>query len=139
MSKPIAKTLLKYGITVGIDLALAALYFFYNIPLSQITVVGAVDLCLILCDAFFIPGVFTLMIGLLMWVASEGGLDAVGYLGSCLMKTLLPGRHGTFERYGDYVARKREKRTRGGMGFLCIVGLVFLLIACVFMVLFYTV
>ena len=137
MSKPGVKTLLKYGITAAIDLLLAAVYFFSRIPMSQISLVGAVERSKVLCDAFFVPGAFTLLIGLLMWVASEGALDGVSYLGSCLVKVLLPGRHGSFERYGDYLDRKREKRKKGGMGFLCIVGLAFLLVACVFWARFY--
>ena len=138
MSNPKAKAFLKYAITAGIDLLLAAAYFFWNIPISQVSMVEKVDMALVLCDSFFVPGVFTLMIGLLMWVASEGALDAVGYLGSCMVKALTPGRHGTMERYGDYLERKREKRKKGGMGFLCIVGLVFVLVSAVFSAWFYS-
>ena len=135
MSKP--KAFLKYAITVGIDLLLAAAYFFGKIPFSQISLTGKADLSMVLCDAFFVPGMLTLLVGLLMWVSSEGGLDAMGYLGSCLVKILLPGRHGTLEPYGDYVMRKRESRKKGGMGFLCLIGLAFLVIAFAFWGLFY--
>ena len=136
MKKTSANRLLKYGITSGVCLLLAAVYFFSNIPFSEIGKVSTVDLMLILCDAFFLPGTFALMLGLLMWVASEGALDGVGYLGSCLVKTLIPGKHGEFERYGEYVERKRGSRKKG-YGFLCIVGLNFLLIACAFWAAFY--
>lgn len=137
MKKLLAKPWMKYVVTVAINLAVAACYFFNTIPAEQIALVERADLAMILCDAFFLPGVFTLMIGLLLWVASEGALDGVGYLGSCLIKTLIPGKHGTFERYGDYLERKRENRKKGGEGFLVIIGCVFVLIALLFLALFY--
>lgn len=135
MSNFQAKPLLKYGITAAVCLVLAAVYFFSNIPLDQISDTPMVDIVLVLCDAFFVPGALTLMTGLLFWVASEGALDGVGYLGSYLVKTLIPGKRGSIERYGDYLERKRGSRKKG-YGFLCIVGLAFVLIAGVLLVWF---
>lgn len=136
MTKNTGNRLLKYGITAAIGLLMAAMYFFSNISLDTVGSVPALYLVLVLCDAFFVPGTFLLMLGLLFWVASEGALDGVGYLGSCLVKTLIPGKRAEFERYGDYVERKRGSRKKG-FGFLCIVGLVFLAIAGVFLAIFY--
>ena len=128
--------LLKYGVTSAIGLLVAVMYFFSHVSLDTMGSLPAVDIVLVLCDAFFVPGTFILMLGLLFWVASEGALDGVGYLGSCLVKTLIPGKRTEFERYGDYVERKRGSRKKG-FGFLCIVGLVFLAIAGVFLMIFY--
>ena len=128
--------LLKYGITSAIGLLAAVMCFFSDVNLESLGSMPAVDLVMVLCDAFFVPGTFLLMLGLLFWVASEGALDGVGYLGSCLVKTLIPGKRGEFERYGDYVMRKRGSR-KTGFGFLCVVGLVFLAIAAVFWMVFY--
>lgn len=133
MRKPEWKTLLKYGIAAAANLLFAAVYFFGHVPMSRISETVPAELARHLCDAFFVPGMLTLLTGLLMWVASEGALDGISYLGSCLVKTLIPGKHGGFERYGDYLERKRETRKKGGMGFLCIVGLVFVLISCIFL------
>ena len=128
--------LLKYGVTSAIGLLVAVMYFFSHVSLDTMGSLPAVDIVLVLCDAFFVPGTFILMLGLLFWVASEGALDGVGYLGSCLVKTLIPGKRTEFERYGDYVARKRENKVRG-YGFLLISGCITMLIAIVFYILFY--
>ncbi len=127
--------LLKYGITSVIGLLFAGMYFFTHAEVDSLGSLPAVEIVKVLCDAFFLPGTFILMLGLLMWVASEGALDGVGYLGSCLVKTLIPGKHGEFERYGEYLERKRGSRKKG-FGFLCIVGLVFLAIAGIFQIAF---
>lgn len=131
------KSLLKYGITAGSCLLVSAVYFFAKIPLSSLGETPMVDITMVLCDAFFLPGILTLMSGLLMWVASEGALDGIGYLGSYLIKTLIPGKRSEIERYGDYVVRKRENRKKG-YGFLCVVGLVFVLLAAIMLVLFFS-
>ena len=136
MSKNTGNRLLKYGITAGIGLLMAVMCFFSDVSLDSLGCLPAVELMKVLCDAFFVPGTFILMFGLLSWVASEGALDGVGYLGSCLVKTLIPGKRAEFERYGDYVMRKRGSR-KTGFGYLCVVGLIFLAIAAIFWMLFY--
>lgn len=135
MTNNTGNRLLKYGISSGIGLLVAVMYFFTHVSMESLGSMPTVDLVLVLCDAFFVPGTFMLMLGLLFWVASEGALDGVGYLGSCLVKTLLPGKRAEFERYGDYVERKRGSRKKG-YGFLCIVGLVFLAIAGILQIVF---
>ena len=136
MTNPTNNRLVKYGVPSGICLTVAIMYFFSHVSLDALGTMPAVDLMLVLCDAFFVPGTFMLMLGLLLWVAGEGALDGVGYLGSCLVKTLLPGKRGEFERYGEYVERKRGSR-KGGFGSLCVVGLIFLGIAAIFCAIFY--
>ena len=133
-----AKAWVKYAITAGCCLLVAAVYFFAKIPMSSLAEASAMEVSRVLCDAFFLPGVLTLMSGLLMWVASEGALDGIGYLGSFLVKTLIPGKRTETERYGDYVQRKRENRKKG-YGFLCVVGLAYVVLAALVLVWFYSV
>ena len=125
--------LLKYGITTLVDLAIGGAYFFSRIPASQFSLVSDADKARVLCDAFFLPGILTLFIGLLMWLASDGAMDGGGYLFAYVKHAVIPGRRGSFESYGVYLARKRENRKKGGTGFLCIVGLVFILVSCLFL------
>ena len=121
MSETNARPYMKYLITAAICLLIAVGYFFSNIPVSELSMTPMVEIAKVLSNACAIPGMFTLMLGLLFWVASQGALDGVGYLVSFIPKTLIPGRRKTIEKYADYVERKRKDR-KTGFGFLCIVG-----------------
>ena len=91
-----------------------------------------------LCDAFTIPGVGLIMIGGLCWVAGQGAVDGLTYAVRFAIFSLIPGKRvERDEKFADYVMRKRGKRTQG-YGFLFWSGLVSLLIAGVFMYLFYS-
>ena len=89
-----------------------------------------------LCDAFTIPGLLLVMVGALIWIGNMGALDGVAYAVSFAIRSLIPGARYKDERYGDYVARKRENKVRG-YGFLLISGCITMLIAIVFYILFY--
>ena len=93
----------------------------------------------LLADAFTIPGVIMVMVGFLVMVANGGFFNGVSYVASYAVKMLIPGANKNHERYGDYVVRKREKGKVTGYGFIFVVGLVFVLVAVIFTVLFYTV
>ncbi len=136
MSKRLAKSLTEYtccAVAVGL---LAWVY------LSQRDFAGAalVDKYRMLCDAFTIPGMTLLMIGLLSWVASQGALDGLTYCVRFAIFSLIPGKRvDRDEKYVDYVLRKREKRKEGkGFAFLFHSGLVTMAVALVFMALFYS-
>lgn len=99
---------------------------------------GTADRYRILCDAFTIPGVILLMVGLLVWISTTGMFDSLGFAFSWLGARLIPGlalRRN--EKYYDYVTRKRGNRAKG-YRFLYIVGGVFLAVAIVFFILFYS-
>lgn len=91
-----------------------------------------------LCDAFTIPGLLMLMVGLLLLISNEGMFDGLLYALSYAVKTLIPLWGRDHERYYDYVERKREKRVHG-YGFLFVSGAVFMVIALVFLILFYSI
>ena len=90
----------------------------------------------ILCDAFTIPGLLMLMFAILVSVSNEGALDGVGYVVKQGFRMLTFRGLGT-EKYLDYVERRRENRVKG-YGFLYIVGAAFMVIALIFMALFYS-
>jgi len=119
-----AKPLKKYLITGGICLAVALALFFGRVSLGPETSAAAIAMAA--CDALFVPGMFCFLVGLLMWVANEGALDGVAWLGSYLGKTLVPGKRSSIERYSDFLERRRGKGKRT-FGHLCLVGLVFIL------------
>ena len=136
MSESKARPWVKYAVTVGVDLLIAVGYFFSEIPMSAIGTTPKLEIARNLSDACLIPGMLTLMFGLLFWVASEGALDGVKYVVSFVPKMLIPGKHKRIEKYGDYVQRQRGNR-KGGFGYLCIVGAAFVALAAIFWGLFY--
>lgn len=137
MRSPLARNALKYGISVGICLILAYVYAALRIDFSNLAEVERVDLYLILCDAFSIPGLIMLMSGFLMTVSNQGALDGVGYVAVHAVRMLIPGAAAKTERYKEYVDRRRANRIKG-YGFLYVVAGIFLAIAGVFMALFYS-
>ena len=96
--------------------------------------------CRILSDAFTIPGVTFLMLGLLVVVSGAGAFDGLGYALSWAVKSLVPGKAaGRQEKYADYVARKREKGRPAGMACLPVTGALFTAVGVVFLILYYQV
>ena len=135
MSESKARPWLKYAVTGGVCFVIGVLYFFSKIPLSEITNTPMFEILRNLSDACLIPGMLTLMVGMLFWVSSQGALDGLSYLGSYMGK-VLTGRRKSIEQYGEYVQRKRENR-KVGFGFFCVVGGTYLVLAVVFWGLFY--
>lgn len=132
MNKRLKTALLKYGITTFVCLVVAASFAFSG---------GVLELDLknryrILSDAFLVPGILSVFGALLVWLANEGAMDGVTWAVTNAFYALIPGLHLKRERYGDYVQRKRGKKTTG-YGFLFIVGGVFLAASAVFTALFY--
>ena len=90
----------------------------------------------ILCDAFTVPGLLMLMFAVLISVSNEGALDGLSYVVKQGFRMLTFRGLGT-EKYLDFVESRREKRVRG-YGFLYIVGAAFMVVALIFMALFYS-
>lgn len=131
-----ARPWVKYTVTAGVCLLIAVGYFFSKIPMSEIAAAPMLEIARNLSDACLIPGMLTLMLGLLFWVSSQGALHGITYLVTFIPKTLIPGKRKTIEKYSDYVERKQSNQKRG-FGFLCVVGGVFVLLSLVFLGMFY--
>lgn len=134
MSDKLKSNLLKYGITTGVC-AVIAVYYVLSRDFANLELVHQYR---ILCDAFSIPGLLSILSGALMWVAGEGALDGVGYVLSYAIHALLPGSEHKGERYSDYKERKHGKKA-SGYGFLFVIGCVFVAISLVFYALYYSV
>lgn len=89
-----------------------------------------------LCDAFTIPGLLMILLGALVWVSNEGALNGISYCLRVAVFALIPGkRQEGYEKYGDYVERKSQKKVQG-YAFLFYCGLVVSAVALVFLVLY---
>lgn len=135
MNSDLKKNLLKYGISVGVCVALACAYVFSRLDVQNLATVARLELYRVLCDAFFIPGALILMCALMVSVSNQGGLDGVTYVLTRAARLLIPGRGGNIDRYQDHVEKRRGKHI-SGYGFLYVVGLIFLAVSLIFWALF---
>ncbi len=134
MSKRIVVNLIKYTSSAAIVALLAWTY----VSLREFEGVSLMEQYRILCDAFTIPGLLLILVGAMIWISTQGALDGIAYCVRFAIFSLIPGKRiDRDEKYGDYVERRRGKRA-SGYGFLFISGLVTMVIAGVFMVLFYS-
>ncbi len=90
----------------------------------------------VLTDAFTVPGLLMLCIGMLVWISDKGVFNPIAYAFRYLAAKLLPFAGIEQEHYVDYVERKREEHVTG-YGFLLITGAVFFAIALFFLTRFY--
>lgn len=134
MSNKLMTNLIKYAVTTGIGLALTA---WYVIP-RDIFQLDAVQMYRVLCDGFFLPGIFMIFIGLMFVMNNLGALDTISYAFHYLAHTFLPVAFGEGQSYLEYVEARREKRI-SGFGCIFVVGIVFVAVSAIFLMLFYTV
>ncbi len=91
----------------------------------------------VLCDAFSLPGIFMVLIGLMCLMGNLGALDTISYAFHHLLHTFIPAT-GKRKSYLEYVEDRRENRMRG-YGFLFIVGGIFLAVGFIMLFLYYQV
>lgn len=134
MKKERVRRLVRYGAACAVAGAMAWLVT-QTYGLSQAR--SAAERYRILCDAFTIPGVVFAMIGVLAGIMGRGLLDGLTYAMRSLYRVFLPMAARKDESYYDYVQRRREARKGGRTAFLLHVGILFMVPALVFFVLFY--
>ena len=130
MSKFAKSILIRYLVTVVAGLAMVYGYIAPRDLMNQ----TQMEQYHILCDAFTLPGLFMVMIGLMLLMGNLGALDAISFAFHYLFHTFLP-LTGESKTYLEFVEDRREHRVRG-FGFLFVVGIVFTAIAFVFLYLY---
>ncbi|MCR5564432.1 MAG: DUF3899 domain-containing protein [Gammaproteobacteria bacterium] len=125
--------ILKYSITVFICAFLTVLFLLLNNYFVKDTLVEKYR---VLADAFTFSGLFTVLVGCLVFISNAGGLDAIGWMLKRLFKGLIPLANRTDQTYQEY---KESRKRVSGYGFLFIVGGVFLVVGIVFIILFFKV
>lgn len=134
MKKKVTGLLLRYGITAMIaGLMTWLITNTYHLAEAQ----GKLERYRILCDAFTIPGVVFVMIGILIRLMDSGFIDGLTYAMRSLYRVFIPMGVREDEAFLDYVQRKREARKARNTGFILHVGLVFMIPAIVYFILFY--
>ena len=136
MKHKINTKIIKYAASFLLGGGLFATYILTrDFPVSE-----AAENYRMISDAATIPGLLFLMVGCLVWAASLGATDGIAFALRKAIRALLPaGRLQDDETYADYVEKRREKYAKAkGYGFLFITGGVFLLVAVVFVALFYS-
>ena len=114
-------------------------YVVYSYTTSRdIGSLSQVDQYHVLCDAFFLPGVIMIFLGLLMVMNNLGALDTMAFGFSYVMHMLAPGAFDKMDSYLDFIEKRRANRG-SGYGFLLVVGSVMIAVSIVFLVLYYSV
>lgn len=122
------KKLLQYGISTVIGLLISLWVMdteaFFDIPDMPLDL-----MLMILCDALFVPGIFFVMFGALLWIASTGLFDSITYAFRTAAHMFLPFLSKDRKSFYDYKTEKAEKRADTpkfifvvGIGFLALSG-----------------
>lgn len=133
MSKRVKSLLLRYGIGLGVCLAYAA----YHCLSRDMGAMAPVDIYRTVSDAFTVPGLVCIFAGLLIWLSNEGAFHGISYvLKRAAQALIFLGRRGSAESYGEYLENHRKNPLKG-YSFLFLVGVVCMVVAAVFMALYY--
>ena len=90
----------------------------------------------ILSDAFLVPGVLLAGLGLIIFASNGGVFDMLAYGIMTIFWTLQ--RDPTKRRYKDfYEYREAQKGKKRGMAFMLIVGSAFILLAIIFLIVYF--
>lgn len=127
------KNFLRYAITSLTGLLIAFLIAYFKEVFSQTEIT---EVMRILCDAAFVPGIIIEGVGLLVLVSAGGVFDMLAYGVRSLFVVFL--RNPLNRKYKDYYEyRQAQKGKKRSFAYLAIVGGAFILIAAIFLILFY--
>ena len=131
------KKLLQYGISTAVGAAIS-IWVMYMEGLFEIEGLTTDLIYMILCDAFFVAGIFLALFGALVWISSTGFFDTFGFAFCTAAHLILPFIKHDTQTFYDYKTEKAEKRG-DPKGFLAIVGIGYLLVSTVFLILWMSV
>ena len=133
MNSNFTRIIMRYAITLGVGAGFVFLTLWLN-DYSLLT--ESIDKYRLLTDAFSIPGIVFIMVGCLVFVSTDGFFDMITFGLSRAKSMLIPFSKKSDESYYDYKQRKAKNRL-SGYSFLFFCGLVYLVIASIFMILFF--
>ena len=91
----------------------------------------------ILCDSFFVPGVFVLCAGLLVIISGTGFFSGLKYIGRSVLGVFIPGIRLKQKKYEGYKDKPVDKKKVKGMIMFFVSGASFIVVACVFLIMYY--
>jgi len=119
---------IKYSVTIAIGLLIS-----YAVAQTR----GLFDctdpktIAMYVSDAFCVPGILLVCVGLLVWMSTTGFFDIFGYaIKSVFNRFLHPGMEDVNGTFYEYKLAQDEKRGKS-MFFICFCGLGFLLVGVV--------
>lgn len=133
MNSNITRIIMRYVITLGVGAGFVFLTLWLN-DYSLIT--ETVDKYRLLTDAFSIPGIIFIMVGCLVFVSTDGFFDMITFGLAKAKSMLIPFSKKSDETFYDYKQRKAKNRL-SGYSFLFFSGLAYLIVAGIFMILFF--
>ena len=133
MSKTLKTRLIQYGVC----LAITGIFMGIFIGSSGFGTLTLQQKYLVLADSLTIPGLMMVFSGGLSWLARDGVFDGIVYIGRYVVSMLIPGKAYWRQKYGDFIAQRRDKRSTMSVSFLFISGGVCLGLALLFIWLFY--
>ena len=122
-----------YVITALVGLAVSVYICFSRNIFGAETVA---DVITILSDAFFVPGILFLCLGLILYAANEGIFNAVSYGMKILGRSLVGKKDEKIinEEFHEYHARVSQKKTK--VKHFLLVGVVNFVISIIFVVIY---
>ena len=135
MNNNIRNIIIKYAVALGIGAGFVFTFMWLN---DYSLVTEQIEKYRLLTDAFSIPGVIFIMVGCLVFVSTDGFFDMITFGLSKAKNMLIPFSKKSDETFYDYKQRKAKNRLTG-YSFLFFTGLVFLMVAGIFLILFFRV
>lgn len=89
----------------------------------------------VLCDAFFIVGIITTGIALLVFVSNEGAFDMIIYGTTMFINWFRRKSERKYETYYDYHLEKSKNKS--SFGSILIIGIFLLLMSVLMLILYY--
>ena len=135
MNNNIRNIIIKYAVALGIGAGFVFTFMWLN---DYSLVTEQIEKYRLLTDAFSIPGVIFIMVGCLVFVSTDGFFDMITFGLGKAKSMLIPFSKKSDETFYDYKQRKAKNRLTG-YSFLFFTGLAFLMVAGIFLILFFRV
>lgn len=127
-------TLIRYAIAIVVEIGLLFAYFGFVNLFSSTTLV---DTYRLLSNGFTVVGLFAFGAGLLTYFATLGAFNFLSFTALKIASKFVHSMPIATMSYGEYVENKKKGDTR--FGYLLITGGVLLIVAFIFIGLFYSV
>ena len=140
MKRPARETVIRYAVTCGVALAIGILELVLQLwGAGSFFELTRWEQMRLLCDAFTVPGMLLVLVGLLMLLVKQGAMDGLSYIGHYLVHAFVPWKRTDAQKYGDFITAKEEKRQQQDRhyGHLLVVGGVCIAISFLFLWLYY--